>query len=765
MVSLPIFFNNEENYIQNEHRGNGMLMNKKQLKLKLSAITISVLLASCGGGGGYYGSNDSGNTSGSGENGQTPVTAVNITNITLSDTNNTLTNSITAAGVTAKVKVTDASGKGISGAIVTFSGEGVVWGTTNGAVLTNADGEATISVKPEDLNATGAYQISATVNYNGKSASTQPSSFTLQAANIVLVGMAPAVTSLESGASTNITLKTQDANTKVNQNNVTVNFSATCGTFEPAMVISSNQGDVATSYKSIGSDGKLCEGTQTITASGSNIPESKVTVNIAEIKADSLVYTSDAVNLGINSSGSAASGQIEFTLYANGTPAANKDVQIELLRAPNDLSFFALGNRAAKTVKSDPSGKVIVTLYPGNIPGPVEIKATLVSNASVSALSKNVAVSTGRVTQTGLSLSVSKQSLRNVIDGDSSTITARMVDRTGNPVPDGTVISFVAEGGSITPNCSSMAGQCTVTLSTQNPRPLDNRVSVLAYVEGDKAYTDVDRDNVYTAIGTKKLDGTDGVDTLISNIGDFFKDDDEDNINDVGEFLYKRSAGILDCAASSITQPNIAKTCDNGLDAVVRQQLLFAFANDTPTFAWNSGFESTGKISNGTGNFSFQIFGNSEKKVPMPSGTTVSVAVKDNTTFKPTATIGAIVGNPSKNQLSVFGAEPNSIASVSINGLTYPVTIGTAGTGTEQIDSAIVGVPSISYENKSCEAEIISGDLTVPNTMALLTPTTFAQNNAVKYTVRLKGCVIGDDVKIITSVPSGKTTTTFLDIK
>ncbi len=29
-----------------------MLMNKKQLTLKLSAITISVLLASCGGGGG-----------------------------------------------------------------------------------------------------------------------------------------------------------------------------------------------------------------------------------------------------------------------------------------------------------------------------------------------------------------------------------------------------------------------------------------------------------------------------------------------------------------------------------------------------------------------------------------------------------------------------------------------------------------------------------------------------------------------------------------
>lgn len=661
-----------------------MLMNKKQLTLKLSAITISVLLASCGGGGGYYGSNDSGNTSGSGENGQTPVTAVNITNITLYDTNNTVTNSITAAGVTAKVKVTDASGKGISGAIVTFSGEGVVWGTTNGAVLTNADGEATISVKPEDLNATGAYQISATVNYNGKSASTQPSSFTLQAANIVLVGMVPAVTSLESGASTNITLKTQDANTKVNQNNVTVNFSATCGTFEPAMVISSNQGDIATSYKSIGSDGKLCEGTQTITASGSNIPESKVTVNIAEIKADSLVYTSDAVNLGINSSGSAASGQIEFTLYANGTPAANKDVQIELLRAPNDLSFFALGNRAAKTVKSDPSGKVIVTLYPGNIPGPVEIKATLVSNVNVSALSKNVAVSTGRVTQAGLSLSVSKNSLQNQIDGDTATIIARMVDRTRNAVPDGTVISFVSEGGNVEPNCSTVKGMCSVTLTTQNPRPLDNRVTVLAYVEGDKSYTDINGDNVYTI----------GVDKLESNIGDFFRDDNEDNTynSNVGEFLYKRSAGILDCAVSSIGQPNIAKTCDNSLDAIVRQQLLFAFAENTPTF---TNVSATGGL------LSFNMYGNSLQSVPMPTGSTVSVTVEDNT----------------------------------------------------------------KDNNLSCSASLASGSSPVADRYDLMTPTTFKNSTQAYYGYRLKDCAVGDVLKVSVAAPDKKVSTIYVSYK
>lgn len=660
-------------------------MNKKQLQLKLSAIAVSVLLASCGGGSdGYYGPTSGGGTgTGTGTDtgtGGSTTLAVNVSNVVLYN-NNEVTNFIAAAGATAKVKVTDTSGNPISGALVTFSGTGIVFGTTNSAVLSNAEGEATISVKPEDVNANGANQITAKADFNGVSGTTkQPTYFNLQAANIDLANMVAASTALESGASTNITLKTQDATSKVNQNNVTVNFAATCGTFEPATVVSSNQGDVTTAYKSIGTDGKLCEGVQTITASGSNIPAKTVQVSIAAVEADTLVYsTSNAVNLGIKSSGSSASGQIEFTLFANSTPAANKDVNIELVRAPNDLSFVALGNRAIKTVKSDPTGKVVVTLYPGNIPGPVEVKATLASNANVSASSTNVSVSTGRVTQTGLSLSVSKNSMQNAIDGDTAEITARMVDRTGNPVPDGTVISFVAEGGSITPNCSSISGVCKVTLSTQNPRPLDNRVTVLAYVEGDKSFLDKNGDNLYTA----------GVDTLSSNIGDFFKDDNEDNIYNAGEFLYKRSAGILDCAASSIAQPNIAKTCDNGLDAVVRQQLLFAFAENTPTF--------TNVIASG-GLLSFKLFGNSAQSVPMPTGTTVSVAVEDNT----------------KN---------NSL---------------------------------------SCAAELASGSAPVAAVFNLLTPTTFKNSTQAGYGYRLKECAVGDVLKVTVSSPDRKVSTIYV---
>lgn len=105
------------------------------------------------------------------------------------------------------------------------------------------------------------------------------------------------------------------------------------------------------------------------------------------------------------------------------------------------------------------------------------------------------------------------------------------------------------------------SGVCSVTLTTQSPRPLDNRVTVLAYLEGDKTYTDKNGDNLYTA----------GIDTLTDNIGDFFRDDDENTLYTVGEFLYKKAAGTLQCAASSITQPNIPNTCDNNLSGVLRQ--------------------------------------------------------------------------------------------------------------------------------------------------------------------------------------------------
>lgn len=582
---------------------------------KITALALAVSVSACGGGGGYYGGSD--NNSGSDSSGGDTVTAVNVSTISLYDTNGDATTTISSQGVTAQVTVTDESGNAVSGALVTFTSTGdVTFGTSNGAVLTNANGVATISVTPTDSTDTGTYQLTATTTYEDVT-DTASMYVSFQAENITITNMKAASSNLGSGDSTLITLVTQDADTNSYQNNIVVNFTTSCGSLSSTSVTSSSEGNVATTYSAIDADGNLCEGTQTVTAttaSGSATPV-KLTLTIAAAEANSIVYTSsDTVELGIKGSGSSTSGQVEFTVYSNGSPLANKNVVLDLEKAPNDFSFVTQGNRSSTTVVSDSTGKVKVNLYPGYVPGPVEIKAALSTDTSIYALSKNVSVASGRATQSGFSISMTKNALQNAKDGDTATITARLVDRTGNPIPDDTVVNFVTEGGSITPYCTTTDGACSVTLSTQDPRPTDNRVTVLAYVEGDKSYTDTNGDNAYTA----------GTDTLISNLGSFFRDDNESTAYDSGEFKYTRviTGTSATCASSTIAQPNISGTCDNNLATVLRSQFLVAFAEDTPVI-YNPSVSGN--------QFSFQLFGNGSLSVPMPSATTVGVSTVDDT--------------------------------------------------------------------------------------------------------------------------------------
>lgn len=595
-------------------------MNNKQMTLKLSTISLCILLASCGGGGsdGYFNQQENNNGNGSNtDNGiETPVVAkLNITNVELLDSNNQTTTVLTILGASASVKVTDQNGQPISGVLVTFSGDNITFETSNATVLSNAEGIAKIGIKPTDETKTGVFKIAAKAELADNIASSSDTYVSVEALKTKFENLTVDNSNIDAGGSVKISLSTVDGLTGVAQNNVQVNFKADCGTFTNSTV-SSNQGLVETTYNSISAGGQLCADPQTLTISANNgatIATKNITIN--PIKANSLVYSSGEVKLGAAKSGSSASGKVEFTVFSNNLPAKDQEVLVELIYAPSDLSFIALYNRSQKIIKSNDEGKIVIDVFPGSLPGPVEIKATLVSDTSVTALTKDVSVATGRVTQNGLSLSFSKNALQWDIDGDKATIVARLRDRVGNKVPDGTVVSFVTEGGSITPNCSTKDGECSVVLQTQNPRPTDNRVTVLAYVEGDKSYIDKDSDNSYTA----------GVDEFTSNIGDFFRDDNENTIFEaaLGEFLYKRGAIGNTCAPSSFFQPNISGTCSTELAAVIRQQLVFAFSNDVPTITNENIVDKA--------NFTFKLFGNSAQSVPMPTGTTVAIKAEDNT--------------------------------------------------------------------------------------------------------------------------------------
>ena len=742
---------------------------------QLTFLTCALALAGCGGGDGTDviaptpdlgpekpGPDDSGED-GTGR----PVSAINVTSVTLTDPNGNATRTITSAGASATVKVTDKSGNPVSNALVSFQADGVTFGTSNSKVLTNEKGEATISVKPSDSTNTGSYQLSATVEYNDLTKTTPGYYFSLQSIQVSLTEFALSSTNLDSGGNTNITLKTKDAINNVYQNDVTVNFTTSCGSFDSSSVVSSNQGDVTTTYKAIDDNGNLCAGTHTITATPANntVNKQTKTVSIAGVEANSVVYTTtEKVQLGASNSGSSSSGQIEFTIYANGKPAANQQVKISEVDTPPDFSFVTLGNQAPKTVTSDSQGKVVVNLYPGALPGPVEIKAALVSNPSIFALSKDVSVATGRATQNGVNISLSKNVLSNK-DGDTATIKASLVDRVGNPVPDGTVVSFVTEGGRVTPNCVTTDGDCEVEYRTQNPRPVDNRVSVIAYVEGDKDYIDKDGDNQFST-----------GDILTHNIGDFFRDDNENNKYDseAGEFVYRRDATGAVCAPSSLNQPNIVDTCDDKLPAVLRYQFILGLASDSPVL---SGLPDE-VPANPTNDLntpkpvSFKVYGNSARTVSMASGTTISVTAEDKTNYSPavqlvdTSTKGPNDEDIVSTRIEISNAEPNTVAVVKAGSSIFSINIDANGSGSQSNSGLPVGSSLVLLsKSTTCEAELTLGAKTVPSIVNLGVGKVV--DSAVSYKFEYRGCRPNDRIKVTvtTPAPAATTTTTLIDVK
>lgn len=87
------------------------------------------------------------------------------------------------------------------------------------------------------------------------------------------------------------------------------------------------------------------------------------------------------------------------------------------------------------------------------------------------------------------------------LDGTSNSYTIIASDRLGNPVPDGTAINFVAEGGQVQAirftTLANGLSSATANYQSSEPRPADGRVTVLAYALGEESFLDANGNNVY----------------------------------------------------------------------------------------------------------------------------------------------------------------------------------------------------------------------------------------------------------------------------
>ena len=646
---------------------------------QLTFLTCALALAGCGGGGTdtIAPEPDLGVTE-PGTGGETPVESLNISSSRLIDLEGSSIASVNLEGGYYEVLVTDKSNQPVANAKVVFSidAEGVdLSQTTSGSKLTDSEGKARIFLKPNAPEVSGGYTITATASDNNSNVAVNNLTFAVQATGVSLSNLQVTDSQLSAGGQTAISLTATDS-AGVPISGILVSLNANCGQL-PAQATSDENGMITFVYKAINTDNTLCSGNVRISATTGNSPTQTANIAVQAPEATSIIYTSNELTLGIQNSGSSATGEAEFTIYSNKTPLANTKVILSLEKSPLGATFGVLGNKSNFNAVTDANGKVSVNIYPGTTPGPVEIKATLASDNRINASSKSISIASSRVTQDGLSLSFGTNVLDWSLDGDETPVMARLVDRNGNKVPDGTVVNFTAEGGKVFPSsCTTTDGQCEVIFSTQNPRPGDGRASLLAVAEGEKAYIDNNENNAWD----------ESIDTLVHNIGDTFRDDNENGTFEKGEFTYPLTTQANQTCENNVKQfiqlkfpsssvdikaafernfinnfvlPNKPMSCNSGLDAVVRYESIQLLSNgNNPTITLLQ--PSTQVITASNKRVITRInSGGFYELNPMPSGTTISASVVDKTKEEGSGSCTVeMIGGPEKVPAIVATGKP-----------------------------------------------------------------------------------------------------------
>jgi hypothetical protein len=477
-------------------------------------LIAAAVLSACGGGGGDPGavpaaSGNPGAGTGTGT-GTTPVVSETKVTLALTDgSGNNVTSLSGGQNGTLKATVLTPAGKPAVGAIVQFATatDGIVVFTPDtGSALTDANGVAVVTIKPASYTTSGALALSATAVVEGKTG--------IAGLNIA-IGAAPLTVGTLSFAA-------PPSNPLPAFSTVALNIPITSGgkpaAVSTGLVLTSdcvaagsatlvpgpmNDGIQVATYTNNG----CVLGTDRITASIGNSSQTITlpvgTANIGSIQfAGGGLATQSIVLKGSGGLGRSESAQLSFRVVdQQGSALPGVNVAIGLTTAIGGLAF------SPANATTDASGNVSVTVSSGTIPTPVRVLATAVRNGrTISGQSDTLLVSTGLPIQKSMSISAEYYNIEGGdINGTEVGITARMADQYGNKVSDGAAVTFVTEGGAIGTSaqggCTTVEGQCSVKLVSQDFRPADGRVTVLALAQGVEDFNDLNGDGQYTCPG------------------------------------------------------------------------------------------------------------------------------------------------------------------------------------------------------------------------------------------------------------------------
>ena len=479
-----------------------MKMTMQRLFAVLALLALGALGA-CGGGGGSAGSAPfgpgGGGTGGGGTGGG--GTAALAFSVAVSLSNQTVT---AAQPATVSARVTAVDGTTVSNQVVSFGTTAGLGVFSAGSALTDSNGVATVTLSPASSTSVGADTVTASAAIAGTTF-VGSVGFQLTATNVTIsaftadVGSAP----LAAYGSTQLTVTLAGTSPATPVN---VTLSSACvsqgrATLTPPTV-SSATGTATFTFRDNGCGAFNTTDNLQASVTGTGATASRAVTLSAPTVSSIAFVSASPTEIFLRGSGLVENSNVTFQVRdANGLGVPNQQVTLEATTLAGGLLIE--GGSVPVTRITDANGNVIVRINAGTVPTPVRVRATL-SPSNISTVSSSLAIAVGLPSQQNFSLSQRTLNIEGYdVDGTSNSYTVIASDRLGNPVPEGTAINFVAEGGQVQAirftTVINGLSSATANFQTSSPRPVDGRVTVLAYSLGEESFLDTNGDNVYTA--------------------------------------------------------------------------------------------------------------------------------------------------------------------------------------------------------------------------------------------------------------------------
>lgn len=466
---------------------------------------------------------------------------------------------------------------------------GVIKPEQSKTALTDGNGIALLDLYAGDTDGAGTVTITTTALGSAASAT---KGFTVGVSNIKLsisTSLAPNE-EVQQNSTVLITATVTEESGALFNVPVQINFSSRCAGSNDATIDSTSftvNGVATATYKPTSC---VDQDIITVEAPASNLIED-IAIDIAATKAQSIRFlnaTPEFIALkGTGGAGRQETSEVSFKLVdQNGNPARQQEVTFSLETFPVGTSIDPI------TAQTNNEGIASTVVESGAVNGVVRVKAQydVVDDLgnfvkTISSVSDQLTVSTGLPEQSSVSLSFTQSILDGwSFDGNTTEVNIRLGDIFNNDVPDGTAVSFVTEGGRIGSSgqgsCTTTDSTCSITLTTQNPRPEGNRLT--DFTSGCAAYSF--EPNIAPCINPGGMGQPYGgrVTVTAFAVGEetFFDNKPANGKFDAGETFHDLHEVIYDYNEDGLYQQTEVPKRSHNPDAVLSEADYIAFVNN-----------------------------------------------------------------------------------------------------------------------------------------------------------------------------------------